>query len=527
MPATWHSLTHGTNGLVLAYGLTFFALVITLVQQRAGARAILLSPLLTLPCAAVGALAVVVAVSLTGSHATPRISWMSPALSIAILLFAGFAGGMIFARRPKSTDTHKRGTVVGTAKRREPTRVGAVTLAGVEIPELDETKHFKLLGTTGSGKSTAIREVLSGALQRGDRAIIADPDGSYLKHFYTHTRGDVILNPFEERSYRWDLFGEIEKPYDVEQVARSLISEGADDASREWRAYARTFLAAVLEYCKLEDRHDLAEVWRLISVADAEELKDILAGSAAQPFLADGASKMFHSIRGTASPALAALKYVKKASAPPLSVRQWVREGRGVLFLPYTAGQIAALRDLIATWLRLAIFETMSGGEGDRRLWFIIDELDALGQIDGLKDALARLRKFGGRCVLGFQSIAQVRGTYGDTEAQTIVENCGNTLILRCSASERGGTAEFASRLIGKREIIRRQVSESRPPGFGGAAKRTETTSDHHVTEDAVMASEIEQLPDLAGFLKVASRPEWRRITIASRRIAGAAGGRG
>jgi len=39
-------------------------------------------------------------------------------------------------------------------------------------------------------------------------------------------------------------------------------------------------------------------------------------------------------------------------------------------------------------------------------------------------------------------------------------------------------------------------------------------TSDHHVIEDAVMASEIEQLPDLVGFLNVASRPEWRRATI-------------
>jgi type IV secretory pathway TraG/TraD family ATPase VirD4 len=511
---TSYTLSHGTNGLVLAYGLTFFALVITLAQQRAGVRAILLSPLLTLPCATVGALAAAVAVSLTGSPATPATAWTTPVLSIAILLSAGFAGGMIFARRPKLTDTHKRGTVIETANRQGSSRLGAVTLAGVEIPELDESKHFKLLGTTGSGKSTAIRELLTGALVRGDRAIIADPDGAYLKHFYTHTRGDVILNPFEERSYRWDLFGEIEKPYDVEQVARSLISEGADDASREWRAYARTFLAAILEYCKLEDVHDLAEVWRLISVSDADELREILAGSAAQPFLAEGATKMFHSIRGTASPALAALKYVKKANAPPLSVRQWVREGRGVLFLPYTAGQIAALRDLIATWLRLAIFETMTGGEGDRRLWFIIDELDALGQIDGLKDALARLRKFGGRCVLGFQSIAQVRGTYGDTEAQTIVENCGNTLILRCSASERGGTAEFASRLIGKREIIRRQVSHNRPTRFGGAVHQTQSTSDHHVTEDAVMASEIEQLPDLTGFLKIASGPEWRRVTV-------------
>ena len=68
------------------------------------------------------------------------------------------------------------------------------------------------------------------------------------------------------------------------------------------------------------------------------------------------------------------------------------------------------------------------------------DELDALGPIDGLKDALARLRKFGGRCVLGFQSIAQVSSTYGHGEAQTIVENCSNTLIIS-SHSELGEKA--------------------------------------------------------------------------------------
>ena len=78
--------------------------------------------------------------------------------------------------------------------------------------------------------------------------------------------------------------------------------------------------------------------------------------------------------------------------------------------LTRASGQIAALKGLIATWMRLAIFETMNLGEGDHRLWFVVDELDALGQIDGLKDALARLRKFGGRCVIGFQSKPITRG---------------------------------------------------------------------------------------------------------------------
>lgn len=189
------------------------------------------------------------------------------------------------------------------------------------------------------------------------------------------------------------------------------------------------------------------------------------------------------------------------------------------LFMPYQAGQIATLRGLIATWLRLAIFEAMNGAEGDQRLWFVIDELDALGAIDGLKDALARLRKFGGRCVLGFQSIGQVSALYGRGDAQTIVENCGNTLILRCSASEGGGTALFASQLIGQREVLLRHVSrtDARDGTSVSARRRRSTTeSDQVVTEPAVLPAEIEQLPDLAGYAKLASNPLWYRVRFPS-----------
>ena len=156
----------------------------------------------------------------------------------------------------------------------------------------------------------------------------------------------------------------------------------------------------------------------------------------------------------------------------------------------------------------------MTGGEGDQRLWFVVDELDALGPIDGLKDALARLRKFGGRCVLGFQSIAQVSSTYGHGEAQTIVENCSNTLILRCSASENGGTARFASKLIGEREVIRPTVSRTRKGGFLMEPGHSVSRGEQHVTEAAVLPAEIEQLPDLSGYLKFASHPAWLKIRL-------------
>ena len=99
--------------------------------------------------------------------------------------------------------------------------------------------------------------------------------------------------------------------------------------------------------------------------------------------------------------------------------------------------------------------------------------------------------------------------------ANRIVENCGNTLILRCSGSEHGGTSQFASRLIGEREVIRRHTSlgRDRESWFSArGARRSTSVSEQHVTEVAVLPSELEQLPDLTGYLKAASSRVWLRV---------------
>lgn len=430
----------------------------------------------------------------------------------------------------KYRDTHKRGVVLidGRALQRRAARLkksnpNLLTLAGMGIAAAEETKHFKLIGTTGTGKSTAIRELVGAALARGDRAVIADPDGGYLSKFYDRSRGDVVLNPFESHSVKWDLFTEIHDSFDIEQLAAGMIAATEDPSANEWRAYARTFLTAVVRSCHGCGRRDIAHLWRLLTRASVEELRPIVDGTPAQPFLDPDNVRMFGSIRSVTGSSIAALEYILSQRAAPFSVRDWVRSrtSPGVLFIPYKAGQIAALRTIIATWMRLAIFEAMNQPEDcDQRLWFVVDELDALGQIDGLKDALARLRKFGGRCVLGFQSIAQVSATYGHSAAQTIVENCGNTLILRCSGSENGGTSQFASRLIGDREVLRRQVSRGsdREAALSmRSGRRSRSVTDQLVTEPAVMASELEQLPDLCGYLKTSSLPQWVKVVFSHR----------
>jgi hypothetical protein len=530
MDSALHELLRGWSGLTLDYATVQAPMWVAMARRHAGLRAFAVSP------AVAGTL--MVATGLGMSLAGPLLhalhvadgGLMEFAIGGSLGGLLGYGGGRTLAAPRPGGEGYIRGATVVTAeqgaaqsgKRQTGSRAHSasmdVTIAGIPVPAADESKHFKLIGTTGAGKSTAIIELLSGALRRGDRAIIADPDGGYTRRFFDAGRGDVILSPFEPGGAKWDLFGEIREEYDIDQLALALIPdhEGQD---RSWRGYARTLFAAVTSQARAAGVSDVKKLFELLVVAKKSELAMLVAGTPAQPFFEEHNDRMLDSIRSVLTSAVGALQHVARQDSPLLSVKQWIRSGSGVLFIPYRAGQIAALRSTVSAWMRLGIFEAMSqpaseskeGRMEDQKLWFVVDELDALGQIDGLKDALARLRKFGGRCVLGFQSVAQVSSTYGKGEAQTIVENCGNTLILRCSASEHGGTSQFASRLIGQREVVQISRSKSRSPS---SLLPSITESEHRHIEPAVMDSEIERLPDLAGFLKLASHPDWLRVML-------------
>jgi type IV secretory pathway TraG/TraD family ATPase VirD4 len=516
MMAGW---LHGAHGFLLAYSMVQVPMLIGLTRARARIGEFLGSPLVSAP------LMLIAALGATASEAVIPHSGLLVSLGLSVAL--GYAGGRAATRSEDEGRVYQRGSVLAQSVRPSRSRSASadlgkdITLAGLSVPAFDETKHFKLIGTTGTGKSTAIGEMLSQALARGDRAVIADPDGGYLARFYNADRGDVILNPFDPRSVKWDLFAEIKNDYDVEQLARSLIPD-RDGQDRSWRAYARTFFTAVARQAREANITDVGELYRLLVVADTAELRTLVAGTPAQPFLDEHNNRMFDSIRSVTSSAVGVLEHVSRQASAGFSVREWIgKESPGVLFMPYKAGQIAALHSAISAWMHLAIFETMDretdaqSDSGPNRLWFVVDELDALGPIDGLKDALARLRKFGGRCVLGFQSIAQVSSTYGHGDAHTIVENCGNTVILRCSASEGGGTARFASQLIGEREVLRTSVSKSRRATDIWSSV---TRSQQLAVESAVLPSQIEQLPDLAGYLKFASDPAWMSVRLQARK---------
>ena len=62
--------------------------------------------------------------------------------------------------------------------------------------------------------------------------------------------------------------------------------------------------------------------------------------------------------------------------------------------------------------------------------------------------------------------------------------------------------------------MIRPTVSRTRRSGFFVEPQRSVSRGEQHITETAMLPVEVEQLPDLNGYLKFVSHPAWLRVRV-------------
>ena len=85
--------------------------------------------------------------------------------------------------------------------------------------------HFLIVGDSGTGKSAAIRQILSQVCERGEAAIVYDPAMEYLPQFYNEARGDVVLNPLDARCPFWTPGDEVPHEAEALTLAVSLFPD--------------------------------------------------------------------------------------------------------------------------------------------------------------------------------------------------------------------------------------------------------------------------------------------------------------
>ncbi|HET6412541.1 MAG TPA: type IV secretion system DNA-binding domain-containing protein [Anaeromyxobacter sp.] len=419
-------------------------------------------------------------------------------VALAIVLLAVVSRVRAAARGATAFRAHLRGTKLASPRRltritRE-RRERQVTVAGIPMPTSLECLHLLVGGSTGSGKSVLIREVAFSALRRGDRIVVADPNGDMVAKF--HRPGDVILNPYDARGLGWSFFNEIRAEYDFKRFALSLVPRGRTREEEEWCAYARLLLRETARKLWRAGTPSVKELFRFTTISAPNDLKTYLSGTAAESLFV-GADKALASARFVLS---AKLSEHLSMPAGDFSLRSWLGDPRaGNLFITWREDMAEALRPLISAWVDVLCTSILSLGEDpSRRIWMFLDELASLEKLPSLEDAATKGRKAGLRIVAGLQSTSQLERIYGREEAQTL-RSCFRSLVVLGGARTDPKTCEDLSLSLGEHEVEREAHGKSR----GGSGT---STSSHieRVRERVVLSSEIAGLKDMTGYLAFA-----------------------
>ena len=112
------------------------------------------------------------------------------------------------------------------------------TIAGVPFPWHTEQTHMFSIGTTGTGKSTMMRDLLNQIRERGKKAVVFDLTGTFIEAFYDPRR-DVILNPFDKRCPQWSIFNDCSSRAEFTSAAEALIPSDGGGAEPFWVQAAR------------------------------------------------------------------------------------------------------------------------------------------------------------------------------------------------------------------------------------------------------------------------------------------------
>ena len=376
-------------------------------------------------------------------------------------------------------------------------RLRPYRIAGIPYPERTETQHTIVSGTTGSGKTVLISDLVAQIRERGERCVIYDKMGTYTATFLDPAR-DVLMNPLDARAPRWSPFLEARGPRDFDMMAAALIPQQKDTVDPFWVTAARQLFAngaGVLREKGVKDNRVLVD--HLLKT-DLTALAQAMEGTVAQSIVDPENPKTALSVRAMLTANLAAFEFLPDEGTP-FSIREWVsdEDRQGFLFLTSRGDQHASLRGLISTWLEIAVNAMLSLSQDDgRRIWVILDELPTLHQVPSLQPGLAESRQFGGCFVLGVQVASALRDLYGRNGAETISGLCGTRVVL--AAPDRD-TAQWSADSLGRSEV--EEISEGYSYGANTIRDGVSLTPRRELRALA-LPSEIMRLENLAGYLK-------------------------
>jgi hypothetical protein len=377
----------------------------------------------------------------------------------------------------------------------------------VPISQRQETHHFMVVGGTGSGKTTILWPWIQQAITRGDRVLIFDSKGDFTQKV---SEPFTLLSPTDARSSRWILGRDIRTKLEAQGLAITLIQEppGGSKADPMWIQGSRALVAGMI--VDLQTR--FGEKWGLdhlayecaAALADFERLKALTTREAPLCIMLLGgedAKEPNRTTMGFLSQIVSAFTNIihlgvsanDMKTNPGWSVRGWLAgKTPGTVVIGFRGEQNEQMSQAFAASIIERVVRQI-GGYPDaapeaRRIWLCIDETPVAGFIPSITTALTTLRSKGTRIVTGFQTLAAVRERYSKDTAQIWEGQSDIKIIGKLTA---GADQEWASRLLGDREVERYSHQVTQGPGLSEGPSRS--GSWQRVREPVLMPSSFGQ----------------------------------
>jgi len=372
------------------------------------------------------------------------------------------------------------------------------SLADIPYPYNLEASHTILIGTTGAGKTTQLRNIVSEIRSRGGSAVIFDLTGAFIEAFYDD-RTDFILNPGDARCPTWSLFDECKTQAEFTSAAQALVPHDGGGSDPFWVLAARMLFVQMCMKLQEHGQTSNRSLAENLMTADLKRVHRILENTTADPITAPEAARMAESIRAVFNTNAEALMCLPE-DGEIFSIREWVKsedkEG-SLLFVSARHVDLPLYKSLLTLWLDLSVNTLMTlPRTRNLRTWYLFDELGALHRLPAIENGLQTARGFGGAIVLGLHSIARLQAVYGREGAENLTSLARTKLILATADRK---TAETCAEFIGNREV--RQMDEAYSYGYNNLRDASTLTPKKEIAP-LVIPDDITNLPALHGFVK-------------------------
>lgn len=338
---------------------------------------------------------------------------------------------------------------------------------GVSIPITESvlSKHVLYTGTTGTGKTTAIFQLLRQLISKmndNDVMVVFDTKGDFRKEFYRPDK-DVVISSDDKATAYWNIFkeaminGDEHTEENLLEIVNSLFEEKIKRSNAPFFPQAaKDVLFGIMSYIIFKNEPedlDNAELYAYLRDANINDVVDALMSIGDLRGIidyiyngGDGSEQtqgVYSELRNVANELF--IGNFRKSG--DFSVREFVREKGGkILFIEYDLSIGKVLTPIYKILIDLAIKEALSRDKSEGNVYFVIDEFNLLPNLYHIDNGVNFGRSLGAKFIVAMQNIQQIIGGYGYEKAYGILSAFGTAISFRVTDK---ATKEFVQNLYG------------------------------------------------------------------------------